>query len=132
MEQVTCTVLIVFSTEMEQLSPEELRTFLDLQHPYKEFKISNTRSVVIKVGKAWATACQHGEIRVDCSDCGGSNICEHLKKRNKCKKCEECPHRKRRCFCTECDGKHKTKCNKCKGKSGCESVVNKKRKTVAQ
>jgi hypothetical protein len=53
-----------------------------------------------------SSICEHGKIRSQCKDCGGSSICEHGKIRSQCKDCggsSICEHGKIRSTCKDCD-----------------------------
>ena len=58
--------------------------------PEKNLRIAGTKyiykdKVVIWNGKI--ILCQHGRIRSQCKECGGSSICEHGRARCRCKEC---------------------------------------------
>ena len=51
--------------------------------------------------------CEHGRIRSQCKECGGTGICEHGRVRCRCKECggsSICKHGRKRCLCKECGG----------------------------
>ena len=51
--------------------------------------------------------CEHGRVRSQCKDCGGSSICEHGRQRSRCKECgggSICEHGRRRYRCKDCGG----------------------------
>jgi hypothetical protein len=73
--------------------------------------------------------CEHGRVRNQCKECGGSQICEHGRERSKCKECggaSICPHGRVRSVCKECGGsslcphqKQRSVCKECGGGSIC-------------
>ena len=83
----------------------------------------------IRVG---VNLCEHGKRRARCRECGGSEYCEHGKRRAQCRECDGsqiCTHGKQRAFCRECDGsqicthgKQRTQCLSCGGSAYCEHV----------
>ena len=63
--------------------------------------------------------CVHGYYRKDlCVPCAGSGICEHMKRRIRCVKCNPCPH-----------GKFKDQCKNCHGSALC---VHKRQKEICK
>lgn len=81
--------------------------------------------------------CEHGRLRHQCKECGGSQICEHNKQRRQCKECggsQICEHNRERTKCKECGGgsicehnKHRIYCKECGGSQICGH--NKQRKS---
>lgn len=79
------------------------------------------------------TKCEHGIYQkycVECKNLGGSQICEHNKRKSKCVQCggsEICEHKKIISSCIECEGagicehkKEKRRCIECKGSQICK------------
>lgn len=74
--------------------------------------------------------CIHLKNVAECSDCGGSQICEHKRLRQMCKGCNGigiCEHGKRRSICIPCGGTslcehkiQKDRCKSCVGSQICE------------
>mmetsp|Transcript_44624 Transcript_44624/g.105717 ORF Transcript_44624/g.105717 Transcript_44624/m.105717 type:complete len:393 (-) Transcript_44624:89-1267(-) len=65
--------------------------------------------------------CEHKRRRNRCKDCGGSQICAHGRLRSNCKECggsQFCEHNRRRNRCKECGGsqicEHKRRRSRCK------------------
>jgi len=49
--------------------------------------------------------CEHGRRRTQCKECGGSSICEHGRQRSQCKECggsQICAHGRQKYGCKEC------------------------------
>ena len=79
--------------------------------------------------KKCAKKCEHGKIKNQCRECGGSSFCEHGIRKFTCKKCggtEICVHGKRKPICKECGGsdicihnKQKQTCKECGGSEIC-------------
>ena len=68
--------------------------------------------------------CEHGRRRYFCKECGGSGFCEHGRQRSLCKECggsQICEHGRQRYFCKECGGKgicehgrRRSQCKECR------------------
>ena len=76
--------------------------------------------------------CEHGKRKSRCKECGGGSICEHGKIKSHCKECggsSICEHGKIKSTCKDCGGgsicehgKIKSHCKECGGSSLCKSV----------
>ena len=74
--------------------------------------------------------CEHGKRKDRCRECGGSGLCEHGKRKERCRECGGsglCEHGKQKAFCRECSGsalcehgKQKAFCRECGGSSLCQ------------
>ena len=74
--------------------------------------------------------CQHGRVKSNCRECGGSSICPHDRIKYQCRDCggsRICEHGRSRFHCRDCKGssicehnKQRNKCKDCGGASFCE------------
>lgn len=74
--------------------------------------------------------CEHKRQRQKCVNCGGSQICEHKRQRYQCVDCggsQICVHKRRRARCIECGGsdicehkRRRERCVQCEGSGICE------------
>ena len=68
-----------------------------------------------------ASICEHGRRRSKCKECGGASICEHGRRRSKCKECGGAEHGRRRSIKECCEhGRQRSQCKECGGGSICE------------
>jgi hypothetical protein len=74
--------------------------------------------------------CEHGKRRARCKDCKGGSICIHKTLESRCKECNGsglCIHQKRKDYCKECKvsacicehGERKSRCKECGGSEVC-------------
>ena len=83
--------------------------------------------------------CEHNRRRSKCKECGGGGICEHNRERSRCKDCgggSICQHSRIRSQCKECGGgsicehqRRRSECKECGGGSICE---HKRRRTLCK
>jgi hypothetical protein len=80
-------------------------------------------------GRKPVAKCEHGRLKPQCKDSGGSGICSHGRRKTSCRECKGvaiCSHRRLRVHCKECKGKaicshgrRQRVCKECGGSAIC-------------
>ncbi len=92
--------------------------------------LTENQIFILPIKKKKKYECEHGKIKYDCRECGGSNFCVHDRQKKTCKDCggsQVCEHNRIKSVCRDCGGisicehgKIKLSCKTCKGVSICE------------